>query len=81
MAKAQHAPRYRYLPKMLRQMRESAKLTQRDLAKKLNVSHVHVHKSETGERRVDVTEFLDWCLACRSDPSEAFALLRKHRGG
>lgn len=27
-----------------------------------------VHKSETGERRVDVAEFVDWCVACGVDP-------------
>jgi len=80
MAKSQHAPRYRHLPKMLRQLRESAGLTQRQLAKKLDVTHVQVHKSETGERRVDITEFLDWCHACKTDPSTAFEALRKHRG-
>ena len=80
MPKAQHAPRYRYLPAMLRRMREEADLTQRDLAKKLRVTHVFVHKSEIGERRVDITEFLDWCVACDVDPEEAFRSLRKQRG-
>jgi transcriptional regulator with XRE-family HTH domain len=57
MPKAQHAQRYRYLPALLRQLRTDAEMTQRDLAKKLRVSHVFVHKSEIGERRVDVTEY------------------------
>lgn len=76
MAKAQHAQRYREVPGMLRRMREQASLTQRALAKKLRVSHVFVHKSETGSRRVDIAEFMDWCLACDVDPQEAFAELR-----
>jgi len=79
MAKSQHAPRYRHLPAMLRRLREEADMTQRDLAAKLRVNHVWVHKSEIGERRVDVTEFLDWCVACGVDPGEAFAELRRHR--
>jgi transcriptional regulator with XRE-family HTH domain len=79
MAKAQHASRYRHLPGMLRKMRQAATLTQRDLAKKLRVSHVFVHKSEIGERRVDITEFMDWCLACGIDPQKAFAALRQRR--
>jgi transcriptional regulator with XRE-family HTH domain len=79
MAKAQHAPRYRYLPALLRTLRENAGMTQRQMAKKLNVTHVQVHKSETGERRVDVAEFMDWCLACKVDPEKAFRTLRQHR--
>jgi transcriptional regulator with XRE-family HTH domain len=79
MAKSQHAPRYRYLPVMLRRLRKEAELTQRDLAAKLRVTHVWVHKSEIGERRVDITEFMDWCIACGVDPSQAFSELRRHR--
>ena len=77
--KAQHATRYRPLPAMLRRMREEAGFSQRDLAKKLRVTHVWVHKSEIAERRVDVTEFLDWCLACGVNPEKAFAELRRQR--
>lgn len=80
MAKAQHAPRYRHLPAMLRRMRAEAGLTQREMATKMQVTHVWVHKSEIGERRVDVTEFLDWCLACGVNPEKAFAELRRQRG-
>jgi transcriptional regulator with XRE-family HTH domain len=80
MAKSQHARRYRHLPAMLRRLRQEAKLTQRALAAKLDVTHVWVHKSEIGERRVDITEFLDWCIACEVDPGRAFDQLRRQRG-
>jgi len=79
MAKAQHAQRYRLLPGLLREMRNDARLTQRGLAVKLGVTHIFVHKSEIGERRVDVTEFMDWCRACGVDPIEAFKSLLKSR--
>lgn len=77
MAKSQHAPRYRHLPAMLRRMREEAGMTQRALAAKLRVNHVWVHKSEIGERRVDIAEFLDWCIACDVDPTTALSQLRR----
>ena len=80
MAKAQHATRYRLLPGLLREMREEAGMTQRQLAVKMRLTHVSVHKSETGERRVDVTEFIDWCLACRREPEAELRLLRRRRG-
>lgn len=64
---------------MLRRMREEADLTQRDLANRLRRSQPWVHKTEIGERRADITEFLDWCLACDVDPEAAFRELRKSR--
>jgi transcriptional regulator with XRE-family HTH domain len=79
MPKSLQAHRYRLLPAMLREMRERASLTQRDLARRLGISHVMVHNSETAERRVDVTEFADWCQACGVDPVTAFADLMKRR--
>jgi len=80
MAKAQHAARYRNLPALLRKMRGNAALTQRDLAKKLRTNHVWVHKSEIGDRRVDVAEFMDWCVACGVDPKTAIDDLAARRG-
>lgn len=81
MAKALHAFRYRRIPSMLRGMREQAGLTQRELAKRLKFSQPLVHKTEIGERRGDITEFLDWCLACGVDPEVAFRELLRHRRG
>jgi transcriptional regulator with XRE-family HTH domain len=80
MSKSQHAHRYKVLPGMLRDMREAAGLTQRGLAELLGVTHVWVHKSEVGERRVDITEFLDWCLTCGVEPERAIKDLRQRRG-
>jgi transcriptional regulator with XRE-family HTH domain len=79
MAKGQHALRYRLLPAALRRIRCQASLTQRELARKLRVTHVWVHKSEVGDRRVDVTEFMDWCVACGTDPVEEFRNLAHER--
>ena len=72
MPKSLQAPRYRQLPAMLREMREAASFTQRELARRLRMSHMMVHNSETAERRVDVAEFADWAAACGMDPLEAF---------
>ena len=73
MPKSLQAQRYRQLPALLRSMRESAGLTQRELARKLAMSHTLVHNSETAERRVDVAEFTDWATACGVEPADAFA--------
>ena len=80
MAKSLQAQRYRHLPPLLREMRLAAGLTQRELARKLRMTHSLVHNSETAERRVDVAEFADWARACGVEPAEAFARFLKRRG-
>ncbi len=81
MAKALLAFRYRRIPSMLRKMREQAGLIQHELGKRLKFSQPLVHKTEIGERRGELTEFLDWCLACGVDPETAFRELLRHRHG
>ncbi|MGD0461166.1 MAG: helix-turn-helix transcriptional regulator [Tepidisphaeraceae bacterium] len=66
---------YQPVKALLLKMRQDAKLTQRDLAKRVRRPQPWVHKSEVGERRVDIAEFLAWCIACRVDPMKAFAEL------
>lgn len=77
MAKSLHARRYRNVPVFLRKLRENAGLTQRELASKLKVMQSTVHKSEIGERRVDISEFIDWAVACGEDPLAAVGNLLK----
>jgi transcriptional regulator with XRE-family HTH domain len=81
VAKSQFALIYRNVPTLLREMREAAGLTQRDLAGKLNKSQSWVFKSEAAIRRIDIAEFLEWCLGCGVDPHEAFSNLVQARRG
>lgn len=67
--KAQHDPRYRSLPQLLREIREEAGLTQRDLGKSLKKPQSWIYNCESGNRRVDVAEFCRWCEACDLDPA------------
>lgn len=66
--KPQHTPKYARVPQLLRELRESAGLTQRQLAEKVAQPQSWVHKSESGTRRVDVAEFCEWCAACGVTP-------------
>ena len=50
-------------------------LTQRDLAEKLGKPHSYVHKSEIGERRLDVLEFVAFCRALGKDPAELIRVI------
>jgi hypothetical protein len=38
-----------------------------------------IHKTETGDRRMDPMEFIAWCRACGSDPAEALRSLEQRR--
>jgi transcriptional regulator with XRE-family HTH domain len=75
MPKAQHAPAYRTLPPFLRHLREASGLTQRDLGRKIRKPQSWVYNCESGNRRVDVTEFIAWCRACDASPVDSFKRL------
>ena len=77
MTKAQHNLKYRALPTFLKEMREQAELTQREMGAKLNKPQSWVYNCETSNRRVDITEFLLWSKACGVDPKKAFNKLLK----
>lgn len=75
MEKSTHSAGYAALRSELRDARESAGLSQRDLALKLDVPHSWIAKVESGERRIDVVEFCWLMTACDADPITAFAKL------
>ncbi len=70
-ARAVHHRDYAPIPDLLRQMREEAGLTQRELAEKLLRVQQSISTSESGSRRVDVGEFCRWAEACGISPGEA----------
>ncbi len=57
--KRQHALTYRKVPAYLKQMREQAGLTQRDVAAAIGQTQWWVHRSEIGSRRIDVAGFVE----------------------
>lgn len=59
MTRSVFTERYKQLRRILKQERKKAKLTQWELAKKLNMPLSYVSKYEQGERRIDVVELLD----------------------
>jgi transcriptional regulator with XRE-family HTH domain len=58
------------LTEWLVEQRQKAKLTQRELASLLDVHHSIVGKIETGERRLNVVEFVEYCLRLDANPHE-----------
>jgi len=75
--KAQHSMKYRLIPGHLRQLRQDAGLTQRQIGKILNKPQSYIHNCETANRRVDITEFISWAKACGVNPKTAFSNLLK----
>ena len=51
---------YKKVPAFLRTMREKAGLTQRELADRIKQSQWWVARSETGSRRLDIAEFIEF---------------------
>jgi ribosome-binding protein aMBF1 (putative translation factor) len=70
---------YLRTPAHLREMRKGAGLTQRDLAKHLRKPQSWVARCERASRRVDVAEWVEWCLGCAVDPKVALDDLIKQR--
>ena len=58
-------------------MRQQAGLTQAALAARLNRTQQWVYKCESGERRLDVLEFLEIADAIGFDPADFLKSLRK----
>jgi transcriptional regulator with XRE-family HTH domain len=73
--KAQHAQAYRKIPLFLRNLREKAGLTQRQLGATLGKPQSWIYNCEVANRRVDMMEFTAWTKACGIEPLAAFKRL------
>lgn len=63
MEKSIYLQEYKLFLEMLRDARETANLTQEEIATRLGESQSFVSKCERGERRLDVVELRSWCAA------------------
>lgn len=77
MGKTLGSKRHKALITLLTEQREAAGMTQTDLAEKLGEYQSFVARLESGQRRVDVMEFLDIAEVLRFDPAKAIATLKK----
>lgn len=72
-------PEHLLLRDWLVKKRKEAQLTQRELAKNIEVVHSLVGKVEKGERRLDVIEFIAYCSGMSADPSEFIGFIKDGR--
>lgn len=63
MTKSIYSRQYADLCSLLADCRRESRLSQSDLAARLGLTQSRVSKIERGERRLDVVELRDWCLA------------------
>jgi transcriptional regulator with XRE-family HTH domain len=66
---------YEYLRSELKKARLAGKLHQVDLAKRLKKPQSFISKVESGERNLDVIEFVSYCMALDLDPTKYFKKL------
>src|SRR3954453_6819218 len=78
--KAQHRQAYQPVPHFIRRLREDAGMTQREIGAILKRPQSWVYDCESGNRRVDVIEFCDWCRACGVEPETAVRKLVRRQG-
>ena len=62
--------RYELLRDELKNARVQAKLLQTDLAKRLKKPQSYISKVESGERNLDIIEFVSYCEALEIEPSK-----------
>ena len=77
MAKAQFHHMYQKLPGFLREMREEAGMSQRDIGEIMQKPQSFIYNCEVANRRIDITEFIAWAKACGVNPRTAFSKLLK----
>ena len=77
MIKSVHHPKNQALLAYLKSARLEQGLTVRDLAELIDEPFQFVSKVETGQRRLTVHEFVQYCEALKIEPMEGIKLLLK----
>lgn len=70
MARTLRTPGHLALMQVLTETRKAQGLTQQELANRLDRPQSYIAKIETGERRMDVVEFVEWARAVGVSPAE-----------
>jgi transcriptional regulator with XRE-family HTH domain len=79
VAKSAFTRKHEHFRRLLAEARRNAGLTQVTLAKKLGRPQSFVSKFESGERRLDVIEFLEVAHALEIDPCRIIADLDRRK--
>lgn len=77
MRKTIYSRQNELVAKTIRNLREKAGLTSRDLSRQLGKGHSFISNCEQGQRRVDLAEFFWICKACGASAATASASLMR----
>lgn len=77
---AGHTGPYEVLCRTLSKLRKGQSITQQELADRLGKPQSFVSKYESGERKIDVIEFIDIVQSLELDPAEVLTGLIKNNG-
>ena len=72
--------RHEALMATLKAARETAGITQRELARCLERNHSYVGKIESGERQLNVLEFCDYATALKTEAPELLRAILRTKG-
>lgn len=71
MKRTVSTPRHKALVTLIIEQRQAKKLRQEDVAKELGQNQLWMQRIESGERRIDVVEFLALAAVIGFDPRKA----------
>lgn len=78
VSRALHSPPYTRLRDLLAAARRKARLTQQEVADRMDRPQSFVSKYESGERTLDVIEFIEVCTALGASPVGVVRQLSHH---
>lgn len=81
MSRSLRSPLHVSMMTVLRRERGRSALTQAELAGRLRRPQSYVAKVETGERRLDVVEFVEYARALGLEPARLLALILEGEQG
>lgn len=73
-----HSAEYLWLREFFQKRRMELGLSQRALGEKMGVVHSFIGKVETGERRLDIFEFVAYCEGLDLDPVWVLKQIKQH---
>jgi transcriptional regulator with XRE-family HTH domain len=75
--KAIYNPKYRALVEFIRAVRKDRGMTQRELGRRMRLSHQTVHKIESCEVRLDLVRYVTLCRILGLDAGQLLARLEE----
>ena len=76
MLKSTSSDKYQTFLTWLKNQRQDKGLTMREVAEIIDEPHQFISKIETGERRLDVFEYIQYCQALGINPTDGLKLLK-----